>query len=114
MLTAQKEVQEMAHEKPDSKIQATLLEDKLQESLSLQLRVKGLPSMWSTTKDTFKETIDKLNNILQPIIIKPNTISWINDTKRCIPPEHCVLTFKNKEERVKLLCQSHLLMGTTL
>ena len=72
----------MAHEKIDGKIQATLLEDKLQESLSLQVRIGGLPSMWSKEEDTFEENIDKLNNILQPINIDSNTISWINDTKR--------------------------------
>ena len=70
--------------------------------------------MWSTTKDTFEETIDKLNNILKPINIKANTISWINGTKRRVPSEHCVLTFKNKKGWVQLLCQSHLLKGKTL
>ena len=67
MLAVQKEVQEMAHEKIDGKIQATLQEDKLQESLSLQVRIGVLPSTWDKAEDACEESIDKLNNILHTI-----------------------------------------------
>ena len=114
MLATQKEVQEMTHEKIDTKIEAALHERKLQESLSLQMRIGGLPSPWCTEADTFEESIDKLNNLQQPINIKSNTIFSINDTRRHVLLEHCVLTFKDNKESMKLLCQSHLLKNTKL
>ena len=92
-----------------------LCEHKSQEENALKIRIGGLPSPWCTPEDTLVvEAIIKLNVILQPINLKPETVSWINDTHRHVPPEQGVLTFKDKEERAKLLHQSHLLKGTKI
>ena len=78
------------------------------------MRIGGLPSPWCTEADTFEESIDKLKHLLQPINIKLDTIFSINDTRRHVPLEHCVMTFKDKEEQTMILQQSHLLKGTKL
>ncbi|KAI5065496.1 hypothetical protein GOP47_0020191 [Adiantum capillus-veneris] len=106
-----------AHSATIAKVQTCVtmeLRERLQEENVLKVRICGLPSPWCTTKDTLKEALINLNNIIQPDNFKPQTISWINDTHRHVPPEHCVLTFKDKEEWIKLLRQSHVLKGTNV
>lgn len=56
----------------------------------------------------------KLKEMLQPINIKEDTISWVNNTRRRVPSEHCVLTFKDRVEKTDVLRQSHLLKGTKI
>ncbi|KAI5065692.1 hypothetical protein GOP47_0020387 [Adiantum capillus-veneris] len=91
-----------------------LYERRLQEENALKVHIGRLPLQWCTIEDTLEEAITKLNDILQPVNIKPEIVAWINDTHRHVRPEHCILTFKDKDERLKFLCQSHLLKGTML
>ena len=63
MLAIHTKAQVITREKIDIKIKEALLKDKLQESLSLHVRIGGLPSQWCTAEDTFEEHINKLNNI---------------------------------------------------
>lgn len=71
----QKEAQKATHKMIDIEIQAALQECRLQESLSLKVRIGGLHPPWCSDEDTFEETITKLNDILQPINIKHETVS---------------------------------------
>ncbi|KAI5064471.1 hypothetical protein GOP47_0021141 [Adiantum capillus-veneris] len=89
-------------------------EQKFQEDNALKVHIGGLPLQWCTVEDTLEEAIIKLNHIIEPVNIKPKNVAWINDTHHHVGREHCVLTFKNKEEQVKLLRQSQLLKETKL
>ena len=112
MLAIQKEEQEATHEQINSKIHTAIQEQKMQESLSLKIRIAGLPlAPWNNEEDTFEETLDKLNKILEPINIKYHSITYIDEAKGRVPTGQCIQTFRNKEEPVKLLQQSHLLKG---
>ena len=110
MLAAQKEDQKATYAKIDKKVEAAMQERKLQDSLSLKIRIGGLPpSPWSE-EAKLDEAIDKLNKLLEPINIEPDTISSLDDTGR-VPVGQCILTFMDKEDWMKLLRQSHLLKG---
>ena len=79
-----------------------LREHKSQEENALKIRNGGLPSPWCTPQDTLAEAIVKLNVILQTAVnLKPETVSWINDTHRHVPPEQGVLTFKETKRSVR-------------
>ena len=113
MLAAQREEQEPTHEKINTKIHAAMQQQKMQESISLKVRIGGLPpSPWSE-EAKLEEAIDKLKKFLEPINIESDTISSLDDTGR-VPVGQCILTFMDKEDRVKLLRQSHLLKGKTI
>ncbi|KAI5065499.1 hypothetical protein GOP47_0020194 [Adiantum capillus-veneris] len=61
-----------------------------------KVHISGLPPQWCTIENTLEEAIIKLNNIIEPVNIKPETVAWINDTHRHVRPEHCFLTFKEQ------------------
>ncbi|KAI5080376.1 hypothetical protein GOP47_0005855 [Adiantum capillus-veneris] len=80
-LTEVRVVQNKFHEvthgitkKIDTEIHAAFQERQLQESLSFKVRIRGLSSPWCTDEDTLEDAIAKLNDILQPITIDPNTL----------------------------------------
>lgn len=69
---------------------------------------RGIPHLVVRQGGQLQKAITKLNNILHLADIKTNTFSWINDMCRRVPPQHCILVFKDKEEQMKLLRKSHL------
>ena len=102
MLAAQKEDQKATYANIDKKVEAAMQERKLQDSLSLKIRIGGLPPSPWAEEDKLDEAIDKLNKLLKPINIEPDTISSLDDTGR-VPIGQCILTFMDEEDRVKLL-----------
>ena len=109
MLETQKENQEATNAKIDKKVDAAMQEKKLQDALSLKVRIGGLPSLWPEDA-SLEDAITKLNTFLEPIKIKPETLSWLADRGK-LPEGQCILTFIDREDRVRLLQQSHLLKG---
>ncbi|MCO5584811.1 hypothetical protein L7F22_038743 [Adiantum nelumboides] len=100
--------------KIDTEIHAILEKRRLQESLGLKVRIGGLPSPWCTYEDTLKEAITELNDILQLVNIKPEAISWINDTHRQGPPKHSCCTSPDLRLTSKCSCFSSSLAGSFL
>ena len=109
MLETQKENQKETQAKIDKKVEEAMQEKKLQDSLSLKIRIGGLPSSPWSEDSSLEEALNKLNTFLEPINIEPETLSSLDD--RRVPEGQCILTFIEKEDRVRLLQQSHLLKG---
>lgn len=89
----------------------------LRVAAALQVMRAGIPPcLWLTKQVAALQHIVSTHQALQRMQLKQwvEPISAANATHRRVPPKQCIITFKDKEERMHLLRQSLLLKGKKL